>query len=261
KVAEDTTSTLKFSISKVLFEDIGLTYHDDVAGNDVKLHLGEFTTKIKTFDLNKQRYLIKQLSLKNTSLNYLQQKPLTQLVQHISKSVDSAEKEQGKLPYIEVEDFVFNNIKLNYDDQLSATRALAVINTLGLAKLKVDLTNSKYEADEAKLHQSNILFAFKPAPASKTSTAKKDTVTTAPSPLALLLKKIDLQGNSFQFDNLGAKPTNKGIDFNHLNISGLNLGANNVSYNASGIKANVENGTLRDKKRVYAYWFKRRCRV
>lgn len=247
KVAKDTTSTLKFSISKVLFEDIGLTYHDDVAGNDVKLHLGEFSTKIKTFDLSKQRYLMKQLSLKNTSLNYLQQKPLTQLVQHISKSVDSAEKEQGKLPYIEVEDFAFNNVKLNYDDQLSATRALAAINTLGLAKLKVDLTNSKYEADEAKLHQSNILFAFKPAPASQTGTTKKDTTTAKPSSLALFLKKIDLQGNSFQFDNLGAKPTSKGIDFNHLNISGLNLGANQVSYNASGIKANVENGTLKDK--------------
>lgn len=246
KVDKDTTSTLKFSVDKVLFEDIGITYRDDVAGNDVKLHLGEFKTKIRDFDLNKQRYVIKQLSLKNTSLNYLQQKPLTQLVQHIAKSVDSAEKTQGKLPYIEVQDFAFNNVKVNYDDQLSSTKAVAAINTLGLVNLKVDLTNSKYEADEAKLHQSNVLFAFKPAPAPTAKAKPADTVSK-PSPLALLLKKVDFQQNSFQFDNLGAKPTGKGIDFNHLLITGLDLGANSVSYSAAGIKANVENGALKDK--------------
>lgn len=246
KVDKDTTSTLKFSVDKVLFQDIGITYHDDVAGNDVKLYLGEFSTKIKDFDLNNQRYIIKQLSLKNTSLNYLQQKPLTQLVQHIAQSVDSAEKAQGKLPYIEVQDFAFNNVKVNYDDRLSTMKAVAAINTLGFVNLKVDLTNSKYETDEAKLSQSNILFAFKPAPTNTAKTTKADT-PAKPSPLALLIKKIDLQQNSFQFDNLGAKPTNTGIDFNHLNITALNLGANQVSYSAAGIKANVVNGSLKDK--------------
>ena len=48
---KDTTSApLKFRIDKVLFTDIGITYKDDVAGNDVKLYLGEFKTKIKDFD-------------------------------------------------------------------------------------------------------------------------------------------------------------------------------------------------------------------
>ena len=72
---KDTTSApLKFRIDKVLFTDIGITYKDDVAGNDVKLYLGEFKTKIKDFDLVNQNYVIKTLSLKNTNLNYLQQK-------------------------------------------------------------------------------------------------------------------------------------------------------------------------------------------
>lgn len=242
---KDSTSTLKFRIDKVLFQDIGITYRDDVAGNDVKLYLGEFRTKIKDFDLAKQRFVIKTLSLKNTSLNYLQQKPLTHLVQHLTNSVDSAEKKQGKLPLIEIQDFSFNQVKINYNDQLSTTKAIADLNDLGLVNLKVDLSQSQYSADEARLNQSKILFAFKPAPSNDLKKVK-DTVVPEKSPLALLIKKLDFNDNKVQFDNLGAKP-GKGIDFNHLQINGLNLGATNVSYDAAGIKANVKNGSLKDK--------------
>ncbi|WP_316782643.1 translocation/assembly module TamB domain-containing protein [Pedobacter frigiditerrae] len=244
--AKDTTSApLKFRIDKVLFTDIGITYRDDVAGNDVKLYLGEFKTKIKDFDLAKQNYVIKSLSLKNTTLNYLQQKPLTQLVQHLTNSVDSAQKETGKLPTITVEDFAFNNVNINYDDQLSTTKAIANINDLGLVNLKVDLTNGKYNADEARLNKSKILFAFKPAPSNNLNKVK-DTVLVEQSPLALFLKKVDFNDNSLQFDNLGAKPT-KGLDFNHLNITNLNLGAGDLNFANGGITVKVNNGSLKDK--------------
>ena len=246
KVKKDTTSTLKFSVDKVSFEDIGITYRDDVAGNDVKLHLGAFKTKIKDFDLANQHYVIKELSLNNTSLHYLQRKPLVQLVQHLTNSVDSSQKEQGKLPLIEVQNFVFNNVKVNYDDQVSTTKAIADVNDLGLVNLKVDLTNSKYSVDDAHLNKSNILFAFKPAPSNDLKKVK-DTVVPEKSPLGLIIKNISLADNNVQFDNLGAKPAAKGMDFNHLKINGLNLGASDVSYSAAEIKANVKNGALKEK--------------
>ncbi|RZK67539.1 MAG: AsmA family protein, partial [Pedobacter sp.] len=164
KVDKDTTSTMKFSVDKVSFEDIGINYRDDVAGNDAKIYLGAFKAKLKTFDLAGQHYVIRDLALNNTSLRYLQQKPLVELVQHVTNSVDSSQKETGKLPLIEVENFAFNNVKVNYDDQISTTKAVADVNELGLVNLKVDLTNSKYSVEDAKLNKSNILFAFKPAP-------------------------------------------------------------------------------------------------
>ena len=244
--AKDTTSApLKFRIDKILLTDIGITYRDDVAGNDVKLHLGEFKSKIKEFDLVNQIFKIKTLSLKNTDLNYLQQKPLTELVQHLTNSVDSSQKKKGILPTIEVQDFSFSNVKVNYNDQLSTTKVIADLNELGLANLKVDLTNSNYTADEAKLNNSKILFAFKPA-SSNDLTKVKDTVLVTKSPLALKLNKIDFNGNSFQFDNLGAKNA-KGLDFNHLNITNLNLGAENLNFLNGGIVVKVNNGSLKDK--------------
>lgn len=246
KVEKDTTSTLKFSVDKVRFEDIGLTYRDDVAGNNVKFYLGKLETKIKDFDLANQKYVIKSFTVNNTSLVYLQQKPLTQLVQHLTNSVDSAQKEQGKLPTIEVQKFEFNNVKINYDDQLTTTNAIANVNKLAFDNLKVDLTNGHYVTDNAELANSFIKFGFKPAPSNDLSKVK-DTVVAEESTLALAIKKINLINNQLQFDNLGAKPLKKGIDFNHLNIKGLNLGAEDVNYSSKGITAKVKNGSLSDQ--------------
>ena len=246
QVEKDTTSTLKFSVDKVLFEDIGVTYRDDVAGNNVKFYLGKLETKIKDFDLENQKYVIRNFAVNNTSLLYLQQKPLVQLVQHLTNSVDSAEKATGKLPTIEVQKFEFNNVKVNYDDQLTTTNAVANVNKLAYQNLVVDLTNGKYTTDDAELSNSFIKFAFKPAPSNDLDKVK-DTVVADQSSLALMIKKINLHNNHVQFDNLGAKPLKKGIDFNHLDIRGLNLGAEDVNYSAAGITAKVKNGSLSDK--------------
>ncbi|MDQ7947552.1 MAG: translocation/assembly module TamB domain-containing protein [Pedobacter sp.] len=241
----EASAPLKFRIDKLLFTDIGLKYHDDVAGNDVKVYLGEFRTKIKDFDLANQRFVIKALSLKNSSLAYLQQKPLTQLVQHLTNTVDSSKKQSGKLPNIIVEDFAFDRVKVNYEDQLATTKAILDLNELGLSNLNIDLTLNKYRADEAKLNNSKVLFAFKPAPSNNLNKVK-DTVAVQTSPMALQIQNVDFNGNQVQFDNLGAKPT-EGLDFNHLNITGLSLGAQNFVFSNGGIMANVTKGALKDK--------------
>ncbi|ACU05664.1 translocation/assembly module TamB domain-containing protein [Pedobacter heparinus] len=159
EVKKDSTSTLKFSVSKINLEDIGIVYHDDVAGNDMRLNLGEFKANIKNFDLDNQHYVIKTLSLKNTSVKYLQQKPLTQLQAHLENSIDTAKTASGKLPLVEIQDFAFNNIKIGFDDRLSKTSADVDLNSLTLSKLFVDLTNSKYNIEEATLSNSRVNFS------------------------------------------------------------------------------------------------------
>lgn len=158
QVQKDTASTLKFSVSKISLEDIGIVYRDDVAGNDVKLSLGEFKTNIKDFDLNNQRYIIKTLSLKNSNLKYFQTKPLTQLKAHLEKSIDTAKTESGKLPFVEVEDFAFNNIRIAFDDQISKMSADVNLNELLVNKLLADLTNNNYKAETAKINNSKVSY-------------------------------------------------------------------------------------------------------
>lgn len=125
-------------------------------------------------------------------------------------------------------------------------RADLDLNELTLTKLFADLTKSDYKLDEATLNKSNILFAFKPATPVKTSKTT-DTVLAKPSAMAVLVNQLNLADNTIQFDNLAAKPTATGMDFNHLKIKSLGLGAENLSYSAAGIKVNVKSGTLKEK--------------
>lgn len=202
EVQKDTTSTLKFSVGKVDLEDIGIVYRDDVAGNDVKLNLGEFKANIKDFDLDKQHYVIRTLALKNTSLKYLQQKPLTQLQAHLENSIDTAKTESGKLPLVEIEDFAFNNVKIGFDDRLSKTSADVDLNSLALTKLFVDLTNSNYKVEDAKINDSKVDFKT----AASDMRAKVDLKEFSLSKLI-----ADIKNNKYQLDD--AKLNKSTIDF------------------------------------------------
>lgn len=308
QVEKDTTSTLKFSVSKISLDDIGIVYRDDVAGNEVKLHLGEFKTNIKDFDMDQQKYVIKSLSLKNTNLKYAQQKPLTQLKAHLEQSIDTAKTESGKLPLVEIQDFAFNNVKINFDDQVSQMSADVNLNEVVLTQLMADLTNNKYNVSEGKINNStvnylaaasqmkakvnlkefsmsklmadltkssyqleqanlsnsDVLFAFKPTAAEKTAPASgsgKNSVVTksgttdkgsantdpaASAPISLLLSKLNLSKNNIQFDNLSEKAV-KGMDFNHLKITDLDLIAEGIGYGPKGIKVLVKKGFMKEK--------------
>lgn len=245
QVQKDTTSTMKFSINKVSLTDIGIVFRDDVIGNDVSVSLGEFKTNIKDFDMEKQHYVIKNLSLKNTTLNYLQQKPLTVLTSQFEKAVDTVKTSTSPLPLVEVEDVAFNNVKINFDDMLSAMRANLDINELMLTKIFADLSKSDFKLDEATLNNSKVLFAFKPAEVDKN--AKPADTVAAKSTMAALVNKLKLSGNDIQFDNLAAKPIAKGMDFNHLQIKGLGLDAEGLAYSAAGIKVKVKSAQMKEK--------------
>ncbi|WP_243732553.1 translocation/assembly module TamB domain-containing protein [Pedobacter metabolipauper] len=158
EVEKDTTSTLKFSIDKINFEDIGIVYRDDVAGNAMALNLGEFKANVKDFDMANQHYVIKTIALNNTAVKYLQKKPLTVLQAHLENSIDTAKTGTGKLPLVEINDFAFNNIKINFDDQVSGMNADVDLSKLTLEKLFVDLTNGNYKVDDGKINDTKVNF-------------------------------------------------------------------------------------------------------
>lgn len=243
---QDTTSTMKFSVSKISLSDIGIVYRDDVAGNDMRLNLGEFKTNIKDFNLDAQHYVIKDMSLKNTRVSYLQQKPLTQLAAQLEESLDTSKTESGKLPLVEVENVNLEQVRIKFDDLLSDTRADLNIAELDLKTLFADLTKSNFKLDEANLNKSNINFAFKPLPADPKNTSK-DTTAAQPSAMAVLVKKLQLADNTIKFDNLAEKASPAGMDFNHLLIQQMGLNAEDLSYSAKGIQVKVNSAGLKEK--------------
>ncbi len=245
EIDKDTTATLKFSINKFSLKRINIHYQDDVAGNNVRLNLGDLNAKIKDFDLNKQLFVIQNIALNNSKVDYLQQKPLATLAAHLENNIDSSEVAASQLPTIEIENFSLNKVNINFNDQISDTYALVNMETFLIKNLNADLTNMKYAVDETALKNSTIKFSFKPVPLQEST--KPVTNDTIAASISLVLKKLNLENNAIQFDNLAEPKLPTGIDFNHLQISNLNFKAEDLSYLNNDIKINVLGGSFADK--------------
>ncbi|MBZ4187523.1 translocation/assembly module TamB domain-containing protein [Niabella beijingensis] len=243
---KDTTSTLRFRLDKITFNDIRIRFRDDVSGNDAGVFLGNLDARVKTFDLDKMHYALRSLAVKNTRLHYFQNKPLTVLQQKADSSIDKTATEKGgRLPLIEFAKLALDNVSLQYDDRLSDTRALAELNAFHLDDLALDLTNGSYRSSEVLLQNSLIDFAYRPTPTNEKA-VETAADSAAASSFGLLLGKVIFANNRLRYDNLAAARTPGHLDFNHLNIKELGLTGNNISIDSTGIKAAVLGGKLKD---------------
>jgi len=68
----DTSSTMKFSIDKVIFDRINVAYKDKITGNDIKFILGHFDTRIKDFDMDKMKFTIPKINISDIDARIIQ---------------------------------------------------------------------------------------------------------------------------------------------------------------------------------------------
>jgi uncharacterized protein involved in outer membrane biogenesis len=68
----DTTSTMKFSMDKIILDRINVTYKDAISGNDVKFLLGHFDTRIKDFDMDKMKFTIPKINVSGVYAQVIQ---------------------------------------------------------------------------------------------------------------------------------------------------------------------------------------------
>src|SRR6185312_15455376 len=69
---KDTAAGFGFAIGSIHLEHIRAVYRDDATGNDIAINLGDFKTKLKTFDPAHQVYSIPDISLTQLSGNIRQ---------------------------------------------------------------------------------------------------------------------------------------------------------------------------------------------
>ncbi len=251
EVAKDSTSTLKFAVNRISLKKIMLSYRDDVSGNDAKVNIGSFETNIKTFDLEKQVYVIKNLDLNTTSLSYVQKKPLKYMVERIEENIDSSKTtDAGKLPLVEVQEFNFGKINLLYDDQIGNTNANVKLGILDGENIIANLTKNQFNLGRINLKQSDIKFSTKavgtatqPADSAKTETPATPEI----NPMTVVLSKLVLENNNIQYDNNAVKPVSGSMDFNHILINALGVDVENFTMKGSEINVALKNAAFKEK--------------
>src|SRR5699024_4799758 len=104
----DTTQSEPFEIAigSINFSNFRVNYDDAVSGMEAHLRLGKFYFEGENFDLEKMRFDISEIDLKNTSLSYIQTKP--------SPPETVEDTAATALPFLSVDNLKLQNVTLHY---------------------------------------------------------------------------------------------------------------------------------------------------
>lgn len=245
---EDTTSTMKFSVDKIILDRINIAYKDVITGNNVRFLLGHFDTRIKDFDLDKMKFTIPKINLSGVDARIIQTPAGSSVAQ--AAAVDTTTKPLSMTLNLGTIDV--SKIKVDYRSNEMSTQ-------LDLGKLlvqmdKIDLKNQKVAIKNIDLNDTKAALALaKPQTVKKAvvKTVKRlDTLVSKPQSSkgwAVTLAKMTFENDHVDFDNNAQKPIARGLDFGHMSIRDLNTEIENLSYNPDTISGKINALTFNEK--------------
>ena len=245
---EDTTSTLKISLDKVILDKINIAYRDATTGNDIKFLLGHFDTRIKEFDLDKMKFTIPKINLSDVNARIIQTPAGSTIAQ--TNAVDTATTPLNMT--LELGTIDFSKIKVDY--RTNEMKTSMNLGQLLVEMDKIDLKNQRVGVKSITLNDTKAgLSLAKPQSVTQAvvkGVKKLDTLVTAPNSNAAwraTVGKISFANNDIKFDNNAQAALKRGIDFGHMDIKNLNTDIENLSYSPDTITGKVNQFTMSDK--------------
>jgi hypothetical protein len=244
---EDTTSTMKFSVDKIILDKINIKYKDVTTGNDVKFLLGHFDTRIKDFDMDKMKFTIPKINLSGVNAKIIQTPAGSSIAQ-------AAKVDTGVAPLnMDLTLGEINVDKVKVDYKSSEMTAKVDLGKFLVNMDKIDMKNQHVGIKSILLDNTTAGLAFaKPATVTKAveKTIKKiDTLTstTQAKGWTAALGKVTFTNNNIKFDNDAQKPLPRGLDFAHMSIKNLNADAGNITYTPDSLSGKINSFTFSEK--------------
>ena len=243
----DTSSTMKFSIGKVVLDRIHISYKDKLTGNDIKFQLGHFDTRIKDFDMDKMKFTIPKITLTGFNIRIIQ----TPNMQSIAKAaIDTAVNPVTmalKLGTIDI-----SKIRVYYRSNTMSSKVN--LGQLLVVMDKIDLKNQNVGIKNIELNNTDAGITFvKPESVKKAIikvVKKLDTLVASPQSAKgwqASLGKISFSNDNIRYDNNAQAPIAKGLDFGHMNIKNLNADVENIAYNRDTFSGKINAFTFNEK--------------
>ncbi|MBD1363897.1 translocation/assembly module TamB domain-containing protein [Mucilaginibacter sp. ZT4R22] len=244
----DTTSTMQFSVDKIILDRINVAYKDVTTGNDVKFLLGHFDTRIKDFDLDKMKFTIPKINLSGVNAKIIQTPAGSSIAQ--AATVDTAVTPLNM--DLALGEINVDKVKVDY-------RSNEMAASVNLGKFlvnmdKIDLKNQHVGVKSIELSNTDAGLIFeKPKTIIKAvdkAIKKLDTLVSVRQTAkgwTADLGKITLTNNNIKFDNDAQKAIPRGIDFAHMNIKNLNADVEKIAYNPDSLSGRVNSFTFSEK--------------
>ena len=203
----DTSSTMKFSVDKIILDNIHVSYKDVMTGNDIKFVLGHFDTRIKDFDMDKMKFTIPKITLSGVDARIIQTTTKTTLAK--AAKADTAINPISMTLNLGTIDI--SKIKVDYRSSQMTTK-------VDLGKLlveidKLDLKNQKAGIKTIELDNTNAAVVFAKPESVKKAVVKEikklDTLVASPTSgkgWTATLGKVSFSNDNIKYDNNAQKP-------------------------------------------------------
>ncbi len=235
--ADPDTAAMKLTLKRLLLDNVRLKFSDKNAGSDFTAQVVDLDATLTKFQPDRLQFDIDKFA--SNGMNFFMttyKAPVTTTGVDTTTSAPAALQLTAGL-------LDLKNINVIIDDQVTGMYYRNNLHHLAVANTSFDMAQEKMVADKLQLDSSFIKFI---SPKSDVAVTKKDSavaVTTKGWDIAA--KNVSLTDNQFQFDNNAIAPA-EGLDFAHLNATGIKLEAANVHYTTDSTLAVITNLAFRD---------------
>ncbi len=247
---EQNNAGWRISLKRLALLDVDFELIDQRDGLYISAYAGNVMVRLKKSDLSAMEFESSQINIKNTTFR------MTEGLAHGEAPLPG---EPGEMPGLAIGplnlqnvEFIYNNFSSAYGMELKVGRGRIIPKAVDIANLQFDLE---------QMFIGNSLFAWKtwekaPFPQktaylttealSQSGTTSEDhqpdTVLDTPDsfPLFLRAEKLEIASFRFMYDDFSKARAPEGeMDYNHLDLTSLNLRTSDVNWNGRKADANI----------------------
>jgi len=237
KKVDPDTAALKLTLDKLIFDNVGLRFKDDYAGNSFVTRIKNLNVTLNKFQPDRLRFGIDDFNA--DSVSFFMNSIKAPLIDSSKEQFRDSIKTEGYDLFVTANNFNLREVFVTVDNKYSGLYYANDIKHLGLNNVEFDMNKSFASADLLILDSSFIHFT-----SPKIVIEEKDTSTAVP----WLIKagQISLNNNKIKYDDNNA-PKSGGLDFAHLDVEGLKASINSFTFSADSSAALVNQLAFKDK--------------
>ncbi|RIJ42719.1 translocation/assembly module TamB [Pontibacter oryzae] len=244
----DTTAAMQISLGIINLNNVYVVFQDEAGGNYIRTRVGELTTEMEELDLEQQRYLVDEIALANTWVDYEQ----TKLPPPDTAATEPLEMDFG------INRVSFDNILVRYlsrpSDQkieLKLGKSEMVADNINLKEARIDLESFTLENTDLKYIQQKYKpvdsLAVNPAKTAEDLDQSVEQANGQAMNWVFTLANLDMSGVNVTFDNFNMPRQPRGMDYNHLKFTNMELEAEDILYSLNRSSLDLNQFALKEQ--------------
>ncbi|WP_299754190.1 translocation/assembly module TamB domain-containing protein [uncultured Pontibacter sp.] len=246
--ADTASSAMQITLGTVNLENVYVVFQDEAGGNFIRTRVGDLTTTMEELNLEEQRYMVDEIRLANTWVDYEQ----TKLPPPDTSAYEPLEMDFG------LNRVALENLRVKYLSRPAEQQIELALGESELVADHIDLKNARIELSTFDLHHTDLKYIqekYKPTDSlavnpARTAEELDESVEQANGQTVdwvLTLGEIDVTGLNVAFDNFNTPKQPRGMDYNHLNFKDIVLDAEDIKYSLNRSEVNLNQLTLQEQ--------------